>query len=1226
MLLIPLPGSFVQPILTEYDLGTVCIVYCIAAFYQLTCIMVYIYICSYSQIMAKAGISQSNPLAALGNILRKGPGRGSGRESKMEHPVVKQRSFKGSKESLKDGAKNSPEFSRRISEPKSPKMFRFGIRRSSSRRKADVEETASDTASVSSLNFLSVKEEPMQSEPSTLSISQVAVGNGECTELSTVEKSLLSEPPLDSSKSANRSSLYFKAADVEPLPGLFDSGELDALLQKSSKEPSPEQPEPTKSDKMTLDSEKSVQRTEKEEEVQEQPTGGSSLLRNPLRSSFRMYEKQYKAETIERGRRHKEKSPLSTNQISTDTTPAEKPSIFDDDLLDSTSGDIAQSSTVRDNQRSTSTPKVKSKQEGMSLFINDDGGILMDASPVATDLEKDVTDKEPLNTKEKEESNCEKTRRKLLDDELFHSDFQSKSQYRTQKASTSNQSWDVYAKAQKSPENTSNDTRANKKEPKGVDALREVSDPKQEPEVEIPKITLEAESKDKNMISVSAKIKEEDEQTNSMFNEDVPVNAEITNKPQKKELEGKSLSESDAPEVIEKTELEKESQEREANKETTKKVKEPSEQEGWVVVDSTGTNLEEIDSREITSTDLEEIDSREITSEDFESQSKESVVQQKKAQEEEDKFERTIAVLEDKTVTKTESVVVPKSEEKQSRLKQKAGAKEEQKGSKYNKSHDTRSKIEAGKVGSAKSRFELDVSNLSPRTRRARAATDSARQSFDRKPRSPASDADKGSPSWMTELQKRKDIKKDGGKVRNTTVKAPSTHDSKEETPAWKKRIMERKELRKDKVKDAEATVKDSSSTQKNEEEMPAWKMRVMERKRKAAESGTKTGGTSAARLSRHSDATTTGRGSPRSGRSPKIECKSPLSATSKGRHDILLESQQNSEVKSKEQYSKDKSEEKYSEIKLEENVEKSEPTTDKGKVDETDSPQSGEKEKGSKGNISSRKPGISVDTRHSTPSVDKPPITSPKPKINIVSKKVLKESTSSESKEDTKEQTFSIDVKASKSSTLSKSCVSEKESEVELVEKSLSGEMGEKVDKQKASSPTAAEENTETKVLKSPKGQKDDDDDVFSSSSEKSKDRKDVYSPSPQLPASMVKSALDEKSRSRSGSQQSNVCSDQEVRPYRSRSTSHSPSPIPSSYSTSPLKLSADTDVPEWKKQVLERKKMGVTSVKPDKTTSKKVEPEIPAWKKELMSKRKNSEEVSSCMYVYIVCTEGRQ
>ena len=1197
--------------------------------------------------MAKAGISQSNPLAALGNILRKGPVRGSGRESKREHPVVKQRSFKGSKESLRDGAKNSPEPSRRISEPKSPKLFRFGIRRSSSRKKADGEDSASDTASVSSLNFLSVKEEPMQSEPSTLSVSQSAVENGESTELSTGEKSLLSEPPPGSSKSANRSSVYFKAPDVEPLSGLFDSGELDALLQKSSKEPSPEQPEPTKPDEMIFDSEKLLQIAEKEE-VQEQPTGGSSLRRNPLRSSFRMYEKQYKAETVERGRRQKENSPLSTNQMSTDTTPAEKYSLFDD-LLDSTSGDIDQSPTVRDKQRSTSTPNVESKQEKMSLFTNDDDDILKDASPVATDLEKDVTDKEPLNTKGKEKSDRERTRRKLLDDELFHSDFQSKSQSRTLKASTSKQSWDEYAKAHKSPEKTSRDTRANKKEPKVVDASREkISEPEQEPEVEIPKVTLEAEqepevkipkvtleaeSKDENKISASAKIKEEEEQNKSMFNEDVPDNAEITNKPPEKEHEDKpsSLPKYDAPEVIEKTELEKESQEREANKEPAKRVKQSAEQEGWVMVESTGTNLEETDSRE-------------ITTEDSESLSKESVVQQKTAKEEDDKFEGTVAVPEAKILTKTESVVAPKSEEKQSRLKQRTEAKEEQKGSKY-KSRDARSKIEAGKVGNAKSRFESGASNLSSRTHRARAATDSARQSFDRKPRSPASDADKGSPSWMTEVQKRKEIKKDGGKVRDTTAKAPSTQDNKEETPAWKKRIMERKELRKDKVKDAEATVKDSTSTQENEEEMPAWKRRVMERKRKAAEAGTKTGGTSSAKLGRHSEATTAGRGSPRSGRSPKIERKSPQSATSKGRSDKLLDSQQSSEVKSKEQDSKDKSEEKYSEIKLEENVEKSEPTTDKIKGDETDSPQSSEKAEGS---ISSSNSGITVDTRHRTPSVDKPPITSPKPKINIVSKKVSKESTSSESKEDTKEQTFSIDVKASKSSTLSESSVSEKESEIELVEKSSSGEMEEKVDTEKVPSPTAVEEIKETEVMQSQKGQKDDEDEVFSSSSEKSKDRKDVYSPSPQLPASMLEQTLEQKSRSRSGSQQSSVCSyspspqlpasmlektleqksrsrsgsqqssvcsEQEIRPFRYRSTSHSPSPTPLSHSTGPLKLSADTDVPEWKKRVLERKKMGITSMKPDKTTSKKVEPEIPAWKKELMSKRKNSEEVSYCM-----------
>ncbi len=77
---------------------------------------------------------------------------------------------------------------------------------------------------------------------------------------------------------------------------------------------------------------------------------------------------------------------------------------------------------------------------------------------------------------------------------------------------------------------------------------------------------------------------------------------------------------------------------------------------------------------------------------------------------------------------------------------------------------------------------------------------------------------------------------------------------------------------------------------------------------------------------------------------------------------------------------------------------------------------------------------------------------------------------------------------------------------------------------------------------------------------------------------------------------------SDHETPPYRSRSILRSPTPTPPPGQPAPGLLKfmiADATVPEWKKKILEKKRLSSGG-------SSGQEPEELAWKKKLMAKQK--------------------
>ena len=683
--------------------------------------------------MAKVGISQGNPLAALGNILRKGPGRGgSGRDSKSprrEVPVTKKPSFKESKESLREGNKDSAESSGRTNEPKSPKMFRFGIKRSSSRsKKGERDDSASDTSSVNSLNVLPVKEEPMEVESSGLTVSRSA-GASEAKE--STEEVVEKSASVSTSKSGNRNSTYFKPPEVEPLTDLFASGELDALLKTN---------DGTEKDLQVDTGEKVEKETE-----EEQPSNGSELKRNNLRSSFRMYENRYRAETLEK---KKEKSPLSTT-----TSVARQPpeGSNDENVADSTASD-----------------------SGTQFTKSDGDSTVRDVTPESDTEEESGKAEEKV----KQEKENERRRRKLFDDELFPSDLPIKTHTRIKAPSAATPSLDAYAKAHRSPSPVavaSDGKDLGKSEAdKSNDATPLKSHEVASKEEETQRISTEkvADEVDKKADGMS-----QEQQSNENV---VPLSPQHSDP--SKELEAEKdagilkmnseekkmpMSTSPTPThsdgkdqtVLSKTELEKESEEREAKKDT---------------------NTSEKLHHEVADAVDKQTKNKQTTQENVS----------------DDKTKAKAKVSDDHQES-------PRSDKDSSSTGVGRKRREEkQQSPRSTRSNDARLRIQSGKVSGARSKFDSSSPSASPRMQRAKASTESSRLSSERKMKTSEEHGSK-SLSWMSDLQKKKDQRT---KAKETTTARPSTEADDEDMPDWRKRVLERRR------KAAEANSKSSGT------------------------------------------------------------------------------------------------------------------------------------------------------------------------------------------------------------------------------------------------------------------------------------------------------------------------------------------------------------------------------------------------------------------------------
>ena len=811
--------------------------------------------------MAKVGISQGNPLAALGNILRKGPGRGSGRESKSprrEVPITKKPSFKGSKESLRE-SKDSAESPGRPSEPKSPKMFRFGIKRSSSRsKKGERDDSASDTSSVNSLNVLPVKEETMEAESSGLTVSRSAgVNDGKEKKEKVNDKTVSVSTTEASSKSSNRNSTYFKPPEVEPLTDLFASGELDALLNTND---GVEKDVPADSEKESIENEGEEEQTNgglKNEGGEEQASSGSGLKRNSLRSSFRMYENRYKAETLEK---KKERSPLSTTSIAVQSKESTK----------------NHSTNVEHVAESTPTAT------GSQYTKSDEDSIV----PSEPEVENSCKSEDKM----KQEKENERRGRKLFDDELFPSDIPIR---RVKASSAASPSIDAYAKAHRSPSPVAVVS-------EGKDEGRIVGDDIGENSASISaspslKPTLQADSEEEEPKNTSTeKAPEEDKQP------------EVTSQDQK--------STENAPPSPTNSETHFK---HEADKDESMAKHTSETQKGHVCISPTSTHSVVMDQTVLGRTELE----------------KESE--------------------ERKSKTHPSTSVGHKRKE------------EKQRSPRSTRSNDARSRIQSGKVSSARSKFDSSSPSASPRLQRARASTESSQLASERKKKS-LEDHDSKSPLWMSDMQKKKEQReKDKAKEQATTVKPSAVADN---------------------------------------EDMSDWRKRVLERRRKAAEANAKSTNTDgkADRLSRSGRYRETGGVSTRTEKSPRKylnseKKKSPSPSSSKkspgainstakeASDNTVVKTEVNTEAKDEIQ---DKPENTY---KTEEIVN----DPDGGHETPTDTHDNPE---------TTSKPSESVTS-------PKPEITSPKPKIVIYTKKFTKRSSSSEQ---VHKSVVSIDVKPS--------------------------------------------------------------------------------------------------------------------------------------------------------------------------------------------------------------------
>ena len=704
--------------------------------------------------MAKVGISQGNPLAALGNILRKGPNRGSGRDSKSprrEHPVTKKSSFKGSKESLRDAGKDTPELKRHTSEPKSPKMFRFGIRRSSSRsKKGEKDDSASDTSSVNSLIF-SVKEGPMEAESSGLTVSRSAVENGEKDDHQ--EKSAIDEATvsiIDTSKSGNRNSTYFKPPDVEPLSDLFASGELDALLKTN------ENATPTES--MEIEE---VEKTEKEEDMEEQTSGGSGLKRNNLRSSFRMYENRYRAETLER---KKDKSPLSSSVSVASENPLDGPK-------------AVQSSSLSEQQLLTSTPNTT---ENQSRASSDGYGTIWNVSSVSVRAVETKSQTPEESCSEEKQGN--ERRRKLFDDDLFQSDHATRAQSRPKKTFATAPSLDAYAQAHKSPPPVTKDKKESDEDlfvesvaimsnTQSMKTTKEKFPSVENKQVSIAREELHTLHTTNNTCEVAEKADQ------PPLSRDVAVVTEKADQTPPSSIPGsvetalsKIPNERNSVCSIEETELERESEKREADKNA-------KQTDCEILYVEKATIEGDSPSPERT---LHAVDKEESIEKAGNCTSDVKTSQEKTQPDKEESLNERVA----------------------NRIRKRREEREEQRSSRVTRSYDSRSKIKSGKVSGARSMFDSNSPSASPTVAKTRASTESSRLATERRITAGTHGA---SPSLGSDLQKRREQRANKAKEKSPTKVKASTEDGEEDMPDWRKRIYERRR------KAAEASAKGSS-------------------------------------------------------------------------------------------------------------------------------------------------------------------------------------------------------------------------------------------------------------------------------------------------------------------------------------------------------------------------------------------------------------------------------
>ena len=991
--------------------------------------------------MAKVGIPQGNPLAALGNILRKGPNRGSGSDSKSprrEHPVTKKSSFKGSKESLRDGGKDTPESTRRTSDSKSPKMFRFGIRRSSSRsKKGEKDDSASDTSSVNSL--ILVKEGSMEAESSGLTVSRSAVEHGEKEDRQGAndEATLFT---TDTSKSGNRSSTYFKPPDVEPLSDLFASGELDALLKTNDRI---ENATPTESRKT-----EEVKKTEKEEDMEEQTGGGSGLKRNNLRSSFRMYENRYRAETLER---KKDKSPLSSSVSVAVENPTDDP-------------EAVQSSSLREQQLPTSTPKVTEDQSRASVAADDTIWSVSSVSLRAVEIKSQTA-----KVSEKQEN---ERKRKLFDDDLFQSDLPTRTQDKPKRTSGTAPSLDAYAKKESDKDlfadsvkiselvSSTQPTESTRENFPSVENKRESIAKEDLDTLHTTNSTSEITEKiDRSPLTRDVAVEKANQSPPTSFPESVETAfPKIPNEKQRNSVY-----------LIEKTELERETEEREAGK----SVKNEKKNCEILHVENTTTEGDSL-SPERT---LDAVD-------------KEKSVEKAANRVSE------VKTSPEKTQLDKESL----NERATNRIRKRREEREEQRSSRVTRSYDSRSRIESGKVSSARSMFDSSGRSASLTAAKTR---ESSRLATERKVKAVTEGTRSASPSLVSDLQKRREVRANRAKEKSPTKVKAFTEDREEDMPDWRKRIYERRR------KAAEASARGSSVASRSEQL------------------------NAAPRLGRHRDRVST-----KIDKSPQkdlcCEVTNSLSpSTSRNRTATSTTKEQPEMVKA--------------------NTE-SEKTDSKGVMEATHT-QEDEK--------LSLNPDPGVDAPETaTISSTKPETTSPKPKIQIVSKG-LEKSGSSEPLDD---GMSSIDIKPP-----------------------ISTELQESEEKR----------GTEEKVVLAPDTKKETTPEI-----------KDFPS-SPDASCNLTSKVLADP-HSSVGSRRNSNSSEQEVGvPFRSQTMSRSRSPTPTSLTPGPMKLSTDPGVPEWKKRMLERKKNSTSSRKPE-PISKMSEPVVPAWKKELLAKKsKSGEEV---------------
>ena len=561
--------------------------------------------------------------------------------------------------------------------------------------------------------------------------------------------------------------------------------------------------------------------------------------------------------------------------------------------------------------------------------------------------------------------------------------------------------------------------------------------------------------------------------------------------------------------VTEKTQVEKESIEREKEKQTS--LEEKTKEEGLFDDDAMDIKVPSVpeskpshskdETSEIseTTTDIPETpmetsstppDTKMATEEVEEKKAETKEVEEKKAEMKE--VEEKKAETKEKEGSTTKATLKKEEPKRTSRLS------------------DSNLKSDS-KVSSARSKFDSKPSSTSV-SRSRKTTAESVKSAAERRARTPGKeekkDAEGGKPSWIIELQKRKEGKK---KEQDTKQKTPPKETTKEAAiPEWQKRVLERRKRSTEEKASPLTSRSDRLGKSSSSPKSPRTNLR------------TSNSGTSLPAMGRKSPAT--GKKSPTTGRkSPRNTSTTPESRTRSPRG------------RNKEEASGDA----------------------KGRDHSPDV-----------------KPPLSKK-----PDIAK----TPKAKIEIRSKRVEPE-IKPDPKEEEKKPSWEEEIK----------------------------------------SPALHRTDKEADVKGKDKSQAETDDDVFVEKAEDSASatEKTRHNPSPLLSSTLLSSVLTKDSGP--GSRHSSTSSEHEPgsseQPFRSQSLSHSRSPTPTGQ-TGPLKSSDSTDVPEWKKKLMERKRSGTTAAAlTSRRSQTKKEPEMPPWKKELMAKKAakstdTSTKVSACV-----------